>query len=205
MQIAEAALEPAIGRNDPRQGYAPSNVSNGSRSDELTSRLELPTVDLICPALGIERRWLRDAAVRTIRVADPRTSNLVEYATRIRALVAGPRYPAELSLRPATQYLTTPSDGQWGKLSGRTTPQGECLRWATIHAVNGQQFPAVALVIQDRLRKGTRRPDRPGPLARRHRRRVTAGPLRRRIAREQTPHARGVHGAPAAAGDHPST
>jgi ATP-dependent exoDNAse (exonuclease V) beta subunit len=110
------------------------------------------TVDTMCESLGIERRWLREAAVRTLMAADPDQCDRTQYSARLQTVVESLSFPSHLIMRPVTQYLRTPSVDQWGKLG--TPSQEVSLAWATVHSVKGQEFPAVALVIPDSRHKG---------------------------------------------------
>ncbi|MFS8573562.1 MAG: hypothetical protein LOD85_11175, partial [Clostridia bacterium] len=122
----------------------------------LIGRLEdgLPgyaTLDALCELYGLDRLWLRDAAVRVLMAARPAEHDRTTYAARLQAVVESMPFPPQLAVRRVTEYLKTPSVDQWGKLD--TSPQDASLTWGTVHSGKGQEFPAGALVIPKSLRK----------------------------------------------------
>jgi DNA helicase-2/ATP-dependent DNA helicase PcrA len=110
-----------------------------------SSDLNSGTVEDACESLGIERRWLRDLALRTMKAADPDQHDRQSYSGRLRTVVNAQQFSPGVSLQPVSQYLRTPSADQWEKLGA--PPQNSSLTWAAVHSVKGQEFPAVALVI----------------------------------------------------------
>ena len=153
VRIADAAQRLITRGSDPRMRLRAIQEAEHI----LLGRLQDPppehaTLDAHCELLGLDRQWLREAAVRVLMAAHPAELDRIRYTTRLQSVVESIPFPPQLAARRVTQYLSTPSVDQWAKLDA--TPQDRSLTWGTIHSVKGQEFPAVALVIPARPRKG---------------------------------------------------
>lgn len=93
--------------------------------------------------LGIDPRWLRDAALRVGLAASPSIGRS-EYTITLRSTVNGLTWPDGIQLENVGQKLGTPPVSDWGNL---TTPSVTALPWDTVHASKGREFSAVVLVI----------------------------------------------------------
>jgi hypothetical protein len=109
------------------------------------------TLDALCEVYGLDRRWLRDAATRVLMAAHPADHDSSTYTARIRAVVSSIAFPPHLKLRRVNQYLATPPAVAWRALE--KPQQRPWFTWGTIHSVKGQEFPGVALIIPEGLRK----------------------------------------------------
>lgn len=97
--------------------------------------------------LGIDARWLRDAALRVGLAANPSIGRS-EYTITLRSTVNGLTWPDGIELENVGQKLGTPPVSDWGNL---TAPSVTALPWDTVHASKGRQFSVVALVIPQSL------------------------------------------------------
>jgi hypothetical protein len=112
------------------------------------SAAELSTA--ACAAqLGIDERWLRDAAMRTALCADPALGR-TEYTVRVRQTVQQLAWPSGAQLPPLGQGLATPSANIWNAVQDEAPAS---LAWSTIHAAKGREFDVVVLVIPKQLSK----------------------------------------------------
>jgi DNA helicase-2/ATP-dependent DNA helicase PcrA len=101
------------------------------------------SVEAVCEEHGIDRRWLRDAALRLSQSLTPDSMAPSEFAAAVRARVNSLDWPAQLTVNAS--IFRAPTATVWANLTKADVRPA--LPFSTIHGVKGQQFPAVALVL----------------------------------------------------------
>lgn len=110
------------------------------------------TVLAECETHGISYDWLRSQAVRLVMTLDPLELSAATYAERVRSHVRAIDWPEGVATSVNGRSMAAPAEAAW-KLA-LAQPSGNVLPWGTIHSAKGREYPAVALVIPETLRKG---------------------------------------------------
>lgn len=101
--------------------------------------------ELACEEVGLSRGWLRDAAVRiALGIDDPQRLTSARFTAMLRSKLNSLPWPSSVK----TGKLRAPDQAAWKVVEAGSR---DSLRWSTIHGVKGCQFPAVALVIPEKL------------------------------------------------------
>lgn len=106
-------------------------------------------VERVCEQQRVDRRWLRQAAVRLAVAIDPTGNSARDFAERVRAHVRRMDWPAGVIPRNDLGSLfKAPSEAAWAGAGGEETSSQA---WATIHSVKGREFPGVVIILPQRL------------------------------------------------------
>ncbi|WP_274562401.1 UvrD-helicase domain-containing protein [Streptomyces spiramyceticus] len=111
--------------------------------------LDHKSLEAVCEEHSIERRWLRDATMRLCQALDPHGMTAAQFSAAVRARVTGLDWPPHLTV--SSSLFRAPAAGKWSELL--KSEVSAVLPFSTIHGAKGLEFPAVALVLSDRLRK----------------------------------------------------
>ncbi|MFE7632964.1 UvrD-helicase domain-containing protein [Kitasatospora sp. NPDC057518] len=107
------------------------------------------SLDAVLDAIGIERRWLRDTAIRLCQSLEPKNKTASGFSAELRARVAQLDWPSQLTVD--CSVFRAPKAKDWeGLLNAEAASE---ILSSTIHGVKGQEFPAVALTLPARMRK----------------------------------------------------
>ncbi len=109
------------------------------------------SVDIISETMNINRRWLRRAALFISLTINPTQFDRRVYTGKVQHAFNSLNLPEDKLLKTVTTYLTTPAESQWNKLNITGESGQEKISYSTIHAVKGQEFNAVVLVIERNL------------------------------------------------------
>ena len=117
---------------------------------ELTDapRPEDRSTHALAEAVGVQFRWLRDAAVRVCLGANPE-GNRTDYAASIRGVVESLDWPDGVKTPNLGGQLAAPTEGEWTALTAAQGLTG--LPWDSIHAVKGRAIESVVLVVPKSL------------------------------------------------------
>ncbi|MFB7618112.1 UvrD-helicase domain-containing protein [Kitasatospora sp. NPDC056181] len=107
------------------------------------------SLEAVLDANGIERRWLRDTAIRLCQSMEPWDMTASQFSAEVRARVTQLGWPSKLTVDGS--LFRAPRADLWEELL-QAEASFELLS-STIHGVKGQEFPAVALTLPTRLRK----------------------------------------------------
>jgi DNA helicase-2/ATP-dependent DNA helicase PcrA len=108
------------------------------------------TLESACGEAGLKMDWLREAALRLALAADPSTLGPRDYAKAVRTTVDQLTWPAHVQRPSLNSHFRTPNSDQWSELG--VEPSGG-MRWGTVHSVKGQEFPAVIVVLPQKMIK----------------------------------------------------
>ncbi|WP_328954067.1 ATP-dependent helicase [Kitasatospora purpeofusca] len=109
------------------------------------------SLDAVLDANGIERRWLRDTAIRLCQSLEPWDKTASGFSAELRSRVVQLDWPPQLAVN--CSHFRAPTTDAWEELLKAEAASG--LLSSTIHGVKGQEFPAVALTLPARMRKDT--------------------------------------------------
>ncbi|OEJ41227.1 hypothetical protein AR457_10065 [Streptomyces agglomeratus] len=111
--------------------------------------LDHKSLEAVCEEHRIERRWLRDATMRLCQALDPDGMTATQFSAAVRGRVTDLDWPRHLSV--STSIFKAPTAAKWSDLLKNDV--SALLPFSTIHGVKGLEFPAVALVLGERLRR----------------------------------------------------
>lgn len=109
------------------------------------------SLEKACDDHEIERRWLKDTAVRLALSTDPLFKTSGDYARCLRDFIGEVRWPNGKVLTNVSQIIKAVPAAKWDVLANAST--GFDLKSATVHSVKGKEFEAAVVVIPSSLVK----------------------------------------------------
>jgi DNA helicase-2/ATP-dependent DNA helicase PcrA len=107
------------------------------------------TIDACCEVVGIERRWLRDKAMRWALCANPSELAAGDYAKALRSFIEQLAWPVKVNAQNLGSIMKAVPSAKWATLHEANRTDG--LPWSSIHGVKGQEFNGVAVILPERL------------------------------------------------------
>ena len=105
------------------------------------------TIDACCDSAGIQRRWLRDKAMRWALCANPSELAAGDYAKALRSFVEQLVWPVRIDAQNLGSVVKAVTSAKWATLHEANRTDG--LPWSSIHGVKGKEFKGVSVVLPE--------------------------------------------------------